>query len=45
MGNGITLEWKGFDEEKLKGMGEWASTEWKKREGERKFESENDELD
>ena len=44
--NGITLEWKGFDEEKLKRMGEGASAEWRKREGdERKFESENDELE
>jgi len=36
MGNGITLEWQGFDEEKkLKGMGEGASAEWRKREGRR----------
>ena len=46
MDNGITLEWQGFDEENLKGMGEGALAEWRKREEEeRKFESENDELE
>ena len=33
MGSEITLEWQGFVEEKLKGMGEGDSTEWKKEGG------------